>query len=191
MGTNDEFMKIFNYVEGEEEQLIKTLPKFRYHPNLYNNEIVHFDDGICQCCGKKVKAYIDQMYTQEEIDCICLDCVSNGSAVKKFGGCFIQDAEKVIKDEKKTEELFHKTPGYMSWQGEYWLTCCNDYCEFIEDVGTKELEDLEIANEVFEDYEKRNEYKNVRANLVKGGSPSGYLFKCKHCGKYRIWVDSD
>ena len=27
--------------------------------------------------------------------------------------------------------------------------------------------------------------------LGKGGSPAGYLFRCLHCGKYRLNVDFD
>lgn len=51
----------------------------------------------------------------------------------------------------RLHELFHRTPGYISWQGEYWLACCDDYCAYIETVGTKELEEMGIANEVFAD----------------------------------------
>lgn len=36
-----------------------------------------------------------------------------------------------------------------SWQGEYWLACCDDFCAYIGDVGTKELEEMGIADEVF------------------------------------------
>lgn len=62
---------------------------------------------------------------------------------------FIRDAESgLVSDPQKTEELFKRTPGYASWQGEYWLACCNDYCAFIGDVGTEELERMGIADEV-------------------------------------------
>ena len=43
-------------------------------------------------------------------------------AAEKFEGVFIQDAESgLVSDPQKTEELFKRTPGYASWQGEYWL----------------------------------------------------------------------
>jgi protein yieJ len=38
------------------------------------------------------------------------------------------------------------------------VACCDDYCAFLGDVGTKELEELGIADEVFDDYVKRDEY---------------------------------
>ena len=33
------------------------LPKFKYHPNVYDKEkvldAVQFDNNVCQCCGNK------------------------------------------------------------------------------------------------------------------------------------------
>lgn len=26
---------------------------FKYHPNVYDNDIIVHENGICQCCGKK------------------------------------------------------------------------------------------------------------------------------------------
>lgn len=169
---------------------IKNLPVFKYHPHIYDSNLVTFDEGICQCCGQKVGAYIESMYCKEDVDCICLDCVASGRAAKKFNGQFVQDAEPVS-DPAKTEELFRRTPGYISWQGEYWLACCDDYCAYLGDVGTKELEEMGIADEVFEEYDARNEYEDVRLYLEKCGSMAGYLFRCLHCGKYHLRVDAD
>jgi uncharacterized protein CbrC (UPF0167 family) len=37
--------------------IISKLPKFKYHPNIYDKEKVldgvQFDNNVCQCCGKK------------------------------------------------------------------------------------------------------------------------------------------
>lgn len=182
-----------NITEEEKQNLIKELPKFRYHPNVYSNPITTFANGICQCCGKNVKAYIEMMYSKENINCICFNCIADGSAAKKFDGEFIEYAEK-INDNNKEDELFHRTPGYASWQGENWLACCDDYCEFIGDTGTKELEELGIAEEVFEEYSKKygsDDMEWIKQHLTNGGSVAGYLFKCKKCGKYHLDVDMD
>lgn len=170
---------------------MRMLPKFKYHPNLYESGAVTFESVICQCCGKAVDAYISSMYCVADIDCICLDCVASGKAAEKFSGDFIQDVEETVSDSNKTEELYKRTPGYISWQGEYWLTCCNDYCSYIETVGTSELEKMGIAEQVFAEYEEKNEYEDVRKYLVKDGSLCGYLFRCLHCGKYHLWVDTE
>lgn len=166
------------------------LPQFKYHPNVYENGIIIFENSICQCCGKETDVFTDSMYCIEDIACICMDCVASGAAAKKFDGEFIQDAQR-IDEKEKTEELFCKTPGYLSWQGEYWLSCCQDYCAFLGEVGTKELEELGVADEVFAEYEAKDEYRDARKYLVKGGSLNGYLFQCLHCKKYHLWVDAD
>ncbi len=170
---------------------LSKLPVFKYHPNLYKSGYVEYNKEICQCCGEAVEAYISSMYCRENIKCICLVCVASGKAAEKFEGEFVQDADEIVSDTEKTDELFKRTPGYCSWQGEYWLTCCDDYCAYIGEVGTKELEEMGIADEVFADYEQKDEYENVREYLTKGGSLCGYLFKCLHCGKYHLGVDAD
>ena len=166
------------------------LPKFKYHPNVYECGVVKFGKSSCNCCGKDVDAYIQLMYTSKDIDCICMDCVASGEAVKKFGGSFIQDAD-MIDNEVASEELFCRTPGYISWQGENWAACCNDYCEYLGTVGTTELEKLGIASDFFEADGSYDGWKDARNNLIKDGSLCGYLFRCLHCGKYQLRVDAD
>ena len=90
---------------------------FKYHPNIYEDDILINKKGVCECCGKEVEHYIEQMYSAEEVECICLECVSNGKAAEKFDGSFVQDAE-AVSDPEKQKELFCRTPGYLGWQGE-------------------------------------------------------------------------
>jgi uncharacterized protein CbrC (UPF0167 family) len=176
---------------------IAALPVFKYHPNcaklgIFEKAARHPEE--CQCCGRETKYYYSaMMYCEEDVDCLCPDCIANGTAAEKFDGTFSQDVEELVDDQTKTDELFKRTPGYVSWQGEYWLTHCNDYCAFIGDVGVKELADMGIAEEVFADYAKmvRFDIEHVKKYLTKGGNMSGYLFQCLHCGKYRLWVDAD
>lgn len=174
------------------------LPKFKYHPNcLENNVFKKVEENkevLCMCCGKPSEYYYGTtMYAKENVDCLCPACIADGSAADKFAGSFIQDAEEIVQDEEKTKELFERTPGLITWQGENWLTCCDDYCAFISYVGIKELEEMGIAEEVLADYEKQDAYdvNDVKKYLVKNGSMNGYLFQCLHCGKYRLGVDAD
>ena len=182
----------------KKDELIKNLPKFKYHPNLYSLDIVTFEKGVCQCCQKEVDAFITSMYSPEEIECICLECVKSGEAAEKFEGDFIDSFESRINDENKIEELCKKTPGYYSWQGENWLVCCDDFCEFIGYTNTEELNELGITDVVFKDYIEKNDNSDedyskkleyYKDNLKKGGFMSGYLFRCSHCGKYRLDID--
>ena len=179
--------------EEEKKELIKTLPKFEYHPNVYKNGIVTFKNGVCICCGKEVKAYIKNAFCKKDVDGICLNCVADGSAAKKFNCDFISDAEEISSSEKK-EILFKRTPGYISWQGEYWLACCDDYCEFIGDAGIEELDELGITDEVINEYYEKFQLEDpdfLKENLTAKGSVAGYLFRCKHCKKYHLYDDMD
>ncbi|MBR4162428.1 MAG: CbrC family protein [Solobacterium sp.] len=165
---------------------------FKYHPNLYTDEILVHGEGVCNCCGKTVTEYVEEVYSSEDLDCICLECIHDGSAAKKFDAEFVQYAEKVS-DPQKHDELFHRTPGYMAWQGENWLACCDDYCEYLGPVGIKELEEMGIKKEALDDYSKQvpaYPLDVVEEYLSKEGDLTGYLFRCLHCGKYRLYVDA-
>lgn len=165
---------------------------FKYHPNLYSDEILIRGEGVCNCCGKPVSEYIGMAYSSAELDCICLACIHDGSAAKKFNATFVQYAEEVSDPERK-EELFRRTPGYMSWQGENWLACCDDYCAYLGPVGIRELEEFGVKEEALRDYasqEPAYPMDVVEECLYKDGDLTGYLFRCLHCGKYRLYVDA-
>ncbi|MGG4495058.1 CbrC family protein [Brevibacillus reuszeri] len=165
---------------------------FKYSPNIREIGVLEDGEGVCDCCGKTASPYYTSMYCIENINCLCLSCIASGEAARKFDGDFIQGAENhKVSDPEKHKELFERTPGYLSWQGEYWLACCDDFCAYLGDVGTAELEEMDIADAVIAEYEERDEYADIRGYLQKGGSLAGYLFQCLHCQKYHIWVDAD
>ena len=180
--------------EAARRERLKDLPQFRYYPDPVGTGA--FEEGeakTCPCCGRKSTVHYSILpYCIENVENLCPLCISNGEAARKYDATFIQDAEwKGEPDKEKDEELFCRTPGYISWQGEYWLSCCDDYCAYLGTVGIRELKAMDIADEVFEEYEARNEFEDVREYLVKDGSLCGYLFRCLHCGKYHLWVDAD
>ncbi len=166
---------------------------FRYNVNAYENDIIREGDFVCGCCGRKVNyIYNGSMYCAGPPPTVCAECLANGEAARKFDGIFVQDADtRAVTDPAKRDELFHRTPGYPSWQGEYFPACCDDFCTFIGDVGTEELEAMGIADAVFADYAERGGNPCVRDSLVAVGSTAGYLFQCIHCGKYHLHVDMD
>ena len=62
---------------------------------------------------------------------------------------------------------------------------------YLGTVGTRELEEMGIAERVLAEYEARDEFQDVAEYLVKDGSMCGYLFRCLHCEQYHLWVDAD
>ena len=183
---------------ARQSKKLKSLPHFRYHPDPFKTGVFKdYASVVCECCEQATDVYYcGSVYSVEDVNYLCPHCIASGAAATTFGAGFIQDADPLppgVADAKsKTEELFKRTPGYFSWQGEHWLTCCDDYCEFLGDVGTKELQDLGIAEEVFADYALRGEFavEDVQGYLVTGGDMAGYLFRCASCGKYKIYVDA-
>ena len=176
------------------QKLLQSLPHFIYHPDpLATGSFVEGEAKVCPSCGKESNVYYAlRPYSIEEIEHLCPTCIANGLAAKKFDAEFVQDAECQGEfDPEKDQLLFCQTPGYSSWQGENWLSCCQDYCAYLGTVGTRELKDMGIAEQVLADYEERGEYQDIEEYLVKDGSLCGYLFRCLHCQKYQIWVDAD
>lgn len=48
--------------------------KFKYHPNIYEDDILVKEVGVCECCGETVSCYINQIYTEEDVERVCLAC---------------------------------------------------------------------------------------------------------------------
>lgn len=185
---------------GAEESLDSVqFLQFRYHPDPLKTGafLKSTSPVVCKCCNKSTKIYYSgPFYAQEEVDVLCPDCIANGAAAKKFDGEF-QDEYSIddgVDDMDKLDELLHRTPGYHGWQQEYWRVHCGDYCAFQGYVGYRELEQMGIVEEVLDDSVIRGQWgkpEEMIRCMVDGGSVQGYLFRCLHCGKYRLWVDCD
>lgn len=168
--------------------------KFKYHPDpIKTGVFVIGEIEQCQCCGKEVDIYYNgPFYAEEELECICSKCISSGRAAEEFDGEFI-DSEYVeeIEDEDKLEELIYRTPSYDSIQGEHWLAHCEDYCAFMGYTTWNEIEEKGIVEEIIEDIQSNFEFDIdiIKDRMKKDGQIKGYLFKCLHCGKHRIYID--
>lgn len=179
--------------KAQQDRLLH-LPRFRYHPDPISTGA--FKEGeaeVCPCCETECTVYYSiRPYCVENVENLCPDCIASGRAAEKYKASFVADAEEDGEISKEMiDTLFHRTPGYISWQGEYWLSCCGEYCAYLGTVGTRELKELGIADQVLSEYESRNEFEDVELYLEKDGSLCGYLFQCLHCGKHHLWVDAD
>lgn len=185
--------------KNRQTALLATLPHFRYHPNPLATEAFHLstNDVICDCCQKPTKIYYDgPFYTIDNINYLCPDCIANGKAAEKFDGQFQDELslEDDVNDPAKLDELIHRTPGYSGWQQETWRSHCHDYCAFVGYVGYQELKQMDILDEVLDDF-IINEFgitsEEQLKDMCNGGSLQGYLFRCLHCGKHLLWMDCD
>jgi uncharacterized protein CbrC (UPF0167 family) len=175
------------------KSFIGKIPKFKYCPDTITTNILTVGGSeVCDCCGETVDVYYEgSFYSIEDVECLCPECIANGTAAKKFDGEFQQDIfndENVVNEEYR-DEILHRTPSYISWQGSNWPAHCDDYCEFLGDAGWDKLEELGIQDS-FENF-TGFDIKELKEYLSPNGSLCGYLFRCLKCGKYCLCADCD
>ena len=179
------------------------LPKFKYSPNAYNIDIFKEEEGACSICNqnREIK-YDSSFYSVEEPEYICPWCIADGGAANKYSGEFNDSAgietplgyasDDVLQAtfDKKILEVTQRTPSYVSWQQEVWLTHCNEPCAFIDYADSEMIRPL--LHELEADIENIGYEKDlITKHLSKEGSLVGYLFRCLHCGTHRLHVDSN
>src|SRR4051812_13763397 len=121
------------------------LPKFKYSPNAYRIDVFKDEEGTCSICNQhRTIKYDSSFYSVEEPEYICPWCIVDGSAAKKYDGGFNDaagierplsyESDAVLKAsfDEKLAEVATRTPSYVSWQQEVWLSHCNEPCAFID-----------------------------------------------------------
>ena len=173
-------------------EIKRPLPLFKYNPLITDNmEYFSTEENVCDCCGEKTTLWTNNMYCREEVNCICVHCIADGSAAEKFDGEFIDWFEAGVTDESKKDELLHRTPGYPSWQGERWMVHCEDYCQYLGEVDAEDLRKYDDLDEIIKETELLADGHVTLDELEKGGSPCCHMFKCLHCGKIRLDIEFD
>ena len=144
--------------------------------------------------------YVGPVYAIEEYqDCLCPWCIADGSANVKLHASFTDESgvggygawDSV--PEEVTDEVAHRTPGFSGWQQEQWWTHCSDAGEFLGSAGQKELETLgpEAVTAIQQNAGLVGaEWERLLRALKKDGSPTAYVFRCKHCGTHGGYWDS-
>jgi uncharacterized protein len=182
-------MKIFKKKSDK-----KDLPIFKYNLDPVGNEIIVKRDSVCPVCGEETEyVYEGPFYSVSNVSNICSWCIKNGMAAKKYNGIFQDDASCEDVDQLEyIDELVHRTPGYIGWQQEVWLSHCGDFCAFEKYVQWDDIKSM--ATELEDDLKNiREDYGLSQAELevALNGGLQGYLFKCVVCGKHRVTVDCD
>ena len=176
------------------------LPLFKYHPYPLKTGNATEKQFVCLCCDRDQRyAYVGPVYSRHDIErgSICLGCIANGSAAERFDAQFtgyIDENESISKE--ALDELYKKTPGYVSWQEQIWLTHCGDICEFHGDFDSIELQ------KTYQDEENRfylkkslgcNDQELTEIVLgydpIRSTQPSFYKFKCLICEKVLVHTD--
>jgi uncharacterized protein CbrC (UPF0167 family) len=172
------------------------IPTFRYHPDPFASGVVEGDNAICDCCGERRSLfYTGPFYAVDEVARLCLWCISDGAAAKKFDGSFVDAAAfgQGELDATVMAELTERTPCYPAWQQEQWLVHCNDACEF-RGYPTK-AEVRAASDETKAEWTRHYGLDSGDWEFTVGGFESGhagfYKFVCRHCGQLLFATDWD
>ena len=168
------------------------LPEFRYHPDPIATGSIVPSEETCECCGKE-RGYVccATPSGEKDIDFVCPWCVADGTANAKLGA-FFSDSWPLSQANISREiidEVTCRTPGYISWQQDSWMACCEDACEFHGDADKKELAalDEDARSRVARDFELPVEqFEEMLKYYTPKGSPAIYKFRCRHCGIVRF-----
>jgi uncharacterized protein len=178
------------------------LPKFKYHPNVAGNGLITSSEQSCMCCGQ-ARGYIYRgpvHAIQDVNEQLCPWCIADGSAAAKFGATFTDEDQfpDAGLDAAIVETIAQRTPGYIGWQQETWLTHCDDACAYLGFPTDDELNTtLAAAVETMRDNLAipEKQWLIMRKAYVAGGfQPQGrvglYKFQCLHCGTNLLSCDS-
>jgi len=183
------------------------IPAFKYHPHPLDTDAFEQDKSVmCRSCNRPTRVYYSYPFESPMVSddddefSICAWCIRNGDAARRFQGKF-QDPDfcEKVSDPEKLDELCHRTPGYYAPEQAYWLAHCDDFCALIEEIfDWSELEEKGIVAEIESDWVINEDYDISDLAVIKehlnydnDGAFQGYLFRCLHCGKHRLYVDCD
>lgn len=178
-------------------------PTFKFFPNPLRTPSVVESSAPCECCGKVDKysyvagidGYTDSKGDFADVNNLCLYCIVNGEAIKKFGGAFTDKSSIANRtaDKAITEEIMYRTPSFSTWQDKEWLSHCKLPCVYIGRVYIADLFKMGIYKQVRTELSKTLYHKqmpmtiaeidDMLIQMTEGSSLEGHLFKCTVCGK--------
>jgi uncharacterized protein CbrC (UPF0167 family) len=176
------------------------LPRFRYHPDPVATGSVERSEAVCRVCGvARGYIYTGPTFGEEDLDdAVCPWCIADGSAAARFSVEFVDPAG--IGDygrwprvpQEVVVEISTRTPSFNGWQQERWWTHCGDGAEFLGMAGRTELETRwpEAIPAIRDDAAVGKNWDEYFARLSKDGSPTAYVFRCRHCGSLGGYTDT-
>ncbi len=172
-------------------------PEFRYHPNPVMTGAIVKTDEECECC-EKYRGYraASAIYSIRDVETICPWCIADGSAAAKFDGEF-SDSHPLLEDgvdKGIVKEVCERTPSFISWQQERWLSHCSDACIFLGGAKASDLNALagEDLNEFLNaEYIIADDWPSILQAYSNGGGVAVYKFQCRGCGTFRYYSDRD
>ena len=177
---------------------MEALPSFRFHPDPVGTGSIVAEDIVCTACSQaRDHRYVGPIYTQQRPNGpVCPWCIEDGTLAAAFQAEFVDAASAGSVDDAALEELRYRTPGYLAWQQDVWLTHCGYPCIYLGPVGQPELEKLPASATTAVKLALRgwgrtdDERDQMLGWQNRDGNLTGYLFICDRCGEHLAHVDA-
>ena len=174
-----------------------SLPVFRYHPDPVATGSVAASDVVCACCHRQRGfIFVGAVSVVDDVDGrVCPWCIADGGAARMFAVEFTGVLWRFLDvSATVTDEVVHRTPGFIGWQQERWLHHPRDAAEFHGPAGATELASLPDALESLRAESAEFEWTDglvdeYLSSLRKDGQPTAYLFRCRHCSTHIAYSD--
>lgn len=170
------------------------LPRFKYNPVAYDIKVFIHEVGECSVCNEQRSIKYDGSFSADENpEYICPWCIENGAAAAKYDGSFVDyhgiENPNGLVPRTMLDVVSLRTPSYIAWQQEAWLSHCNEPCAFIGYADRERIKPL--IEELKEDIEVNIGFdpELIYLHLTTDGDIVGYLFQCVNCGKHRLNAD--
>lgn len=181
-------------------RLVSALPAFRYHPDPIASGSVVASAGACRCCAQpRGFLYVGPTYSEAAlIDALCPWCIADGSAARRYDATFV-DSEAFDADasEAARHVITECTPGFHSWQGEHWPSCCGEPAAFLAPAGADDiasrfsrLEGALLSYIVYELGHSGTAATRLLQALARDHSPTAFIFQCLHCDNQPVYIDA-
>jgi len=92
------------------------------------------------------------------------------------------------------ELVEHRTPGFVTWQGNHWTACCGRACIYLGEADAKDLQGrwAQAVPSMYADLDwPADKIAEHVASFERESSPSAFVFKCQVCGKLQGYWDCD
>jgi uncharacterized protein len=175
-------------------------PAFRYHPDPVASGSIVASTARCACCAQaRGFIYTGPTYSEASLeDALCSWCIADGSAARMFDATFV-DSEALADDvdDDVRRVITECTPGFHSWQGEQWPSCCGEPAAFLTPAGAAEitarfprLEGALMSYVVYELGITGGAATRLLQALQRDHTPTAYVFQCLHCDNQPVYIDA-
>lgn len=178
------------------------MPTFRYHPDpVSTGSAVASTEACAVCRVARGLRYTGPIYGRQ-VEHPCLVCIDSGVASDRLGGAdfpaIFTDYADAPSEVPGTvvEVVTRRTPGFVGWQQPRWLYHCADAAAFLGPVGYAQVVRYSDAvatlrqEQVAFGWSSEEADRYIRS-LDQDHGPTGYLFRCLHCGQHLAYSDMD